>query len=44
MSKGIVRLICITDEKVVSLLLDDCFMNFDYEYTDEIQAILFDYV
>jgi len=38
MSKGIVRLICITDEKVVSLLLDDCFMNFDYEYTDEIQT------
>ena len=38
MSKGIVRLIFITDEKVVSILLDDFFMNFDYEYTDEIQT------
>ena len=35
MSKGIVRLICITDEKVVSLLLYDCYFSFDYEYVDD---------
>ena len=37
MSKGIVRLICITDEKVMSVLLSDNIINFnlDYEYDVE---------
>ena len=30
MSKGIVRLICINDEKVMSVLLSDNIINFDY--------------
>lgn len=34
MSKGIVRLICINDEKVMSVLLSDNIINFDYEYSD----------
>ena len=38
MSKGIVRLICITDEKVVSVLLSDNIINFDYEYADNIPS------
>lgn len=36
MSKGIVRLICANDEKVMSLLLTDNIINFDYEYADRI--------
>ena len=38
MSKGIVRLICITDEKVASVLLSDNIINFDYEYADNIPS------
>lgn len=34
MSKGIVRLICINDEKVMSVLLSDNIINLDYEYAD----------
>lgn len=36
MSLGIIRLICKTDDKVISLLLYDCYISFDYEYTDNI--------
>lgn len=38
MSKGIVRLICITDGKVMSVLLSDNIINFDYEYADNIPS------
>lgn len=38
MSKGIVRLICINDEKVMSVLLSDNIINFDYEYADNIPS------
>ena len=38
MSKGIVRLICINDEKVMSVLLSDNIINFDYEYADIVPA------
>lgn len=38
MSKGIVRLICINDEKVMSVLLSDNIINFDYEYADRVPA------
>lgn len=36
MSLGIVRLICDNDEKVMSLLLSDNIINFDYEYADSV--------
>nr|DAU06699.1 MAG TPA: hypothetical protein [Caudoviricetes sp.] len=36
MSKGIVRLICDNGEKVMSLLLSDNIINFDYEYADNV--------
>ena len=38
MSKGIVRLICINDEKVMSVLLSDNIINFDYEYADRVPS------
>lgn len=38
MSKGIVRLICINDEKVMSVLLSDNIINLDYEYADSCQS------
>ena len=38
MSKGIVRLICINDEKVMSVLLSDNIINFDYEYADNVPS------
>ena len=38
MSKGIVRLICINDEKVMSVLLSDNIINFYYEYADNVPS------
>ena len=39
MSLGIVRLICVKEDgKVVSLLLEDCFMTFDFDYPNDIQT------
>lgn len=38
MSKGIVRLICINDAKVMSVLLSDNIINFYYEYADNVPS------